>query len=66
MTKVINKKHLALSRCIQVHVYSFMVQKKSAMMAKIHTRKRTAMILMALTTVPVGGTMFDPFSNAKM
>lgn len=49
-----------------IHVYSFMVQRKSAMMAKIHTRKRTAMILMALTTVPVRGTMFDPFSNARM
>lgn len=49
-----------------IHVYSFMVQRKSAMMAKIYTRKRTPMILMALTTVPVRGTMFDSFSNARM
>lgn len=49
-----------------IHVYSFMVQRKSAMMAKIHTRKRTAMILMALTTVAVRRTMFDPFSNARI
>ena len=40
-----------------IHVFSFMVQKKSLMMLKIHLRKWTVLTLMALTIVPVKVTM---------
>ena len=48
-----------------IHVFSFMVQKKSLMMLKIHLKKWTVLTLMALTIVPVKVTMLDPFSHAR-
>ena len=48
-----------------IHVFSFMVKKKSLMMLKIHLKKWTVLTLMALTIVPVKVTMLDPFSHAR-
>ena len=48
-----------------IDVFSFMVQKKSSMMLKIHLKKWTVLTLMALTIVPVKVTMLDPFSHAR-
>ena len=50
---------------LNIHVFSFMVQKKSLMMLKIHLKKWTVLTLMALTIVPVKVTMLNPFSHAR-
>ena len=66
MTKVINRKNILLFLVVlNIHVFSFMVQKKSLMMLKIHLKKWTVLTLMALTIVPVKVTMLDPFSHAR-